>query len=392
MTGSSRSRLRLRLRRVVSDNRLVVVTVLAVLTVTGGWLTATAYVAPGTTTAERTVASWERTSTFDHAATVTEPNPAFETGTRLRNRSTYLVDVSPRLDVTFGLVYRATGGGRLNVSVRLDLVRRATDGDATLWEVRRPVANERTTVGPGRRVVVPATLDVPAVANGTRNLSARLGGAGEPTTALVATVRLSGRVNGQPVERRFGQRLVLDPAGDTYSVAGQRRATGSGRTTETVERRRDPGPVRTVGGPVLFGAGLAGLAAVVVARRRGGIALSSVERRRLSYLEDRDRYAEWIHTATLPPEPPDSPRLEAATLADLVDIAVDVDATVLESPDGGRFVVVHDGHQYVYDAPRPETASTDEGCATGRDRSPPRPSTPDDGEDEPAGDEERTRT
>jgi hypothetical protein len=352
-------RRRLRLRRTVADNRLVVVGVLALLVATGGWLTATAYVAPGTTTTERTVASWERTSTFDHAATVTEANPAFETGTRLRNRSTYLTGVSPRLDVTFGLVYRATDEGRLNVSVRLDLVRRATDGGTALWETRSPLASERAVLRPGSRLAVPVTLDVPTVANRTRGLATRLGGAGDPTTAVVATVRLAGRVNDQPVDRQFTQRLTVAAAGDTYAVTGQLRATDADRTTETVERRRDPGPVRTVGGPVLLGAGVAGLAAAVAARRRGAVALSPTERRWLSYLEDRDRYAEWVHTATLPPEDPERTELRAATLADLADIAIDVDATVLESPDGGRFVVVHDDYRYVYDAPRPGNPADD---------------------------------
>ncbi len=76
----------------------------------------------------------------------------------------------------------------------------------------------------------------------------------------------------------------------------------------------------------------------------------------LSYREDRDRHEEWVHTATLPPDTDTLTRVRAATLGDLVDIAIDVGATVLEPPADGRFVVQH-GHRYVYDAPAPVDAS-----------------------------------
>ncbi len=198
---------------------------------------------------------------------------------------------------------------------------------------------------------------MPAVANRTRNLSTQLGDVGDPTTEVVTTVSLDGRVNGRAVDEQFTQRLTLVANDDTYGVSGRQRATRTRQTTEIVEQQRDHGPVRRVGGPVLLGAGLLAAASLSTARRRDAIALGPVERRWLSYREDRDRYDEWIHTATLPSDTDALPRVRAATLGDLVDIAIDVDAAVLESSAGGRFVVVHDGHQYVYDAPTPVDAS-----------------------------------
>jgi hypothetical protein len=53
----------------------------------------------------------------------------------------------------------------------------------------------------------------------------------------------------------------------------------------------------------------------------------------------------------LPDEARDLPVAEVETLTDLVDVAIDSDNPVLESPGGDAYHVVHDGYRYTFETP-----------------------------------------
>lgn len=364
---------RLRLRRALGRRRTLIVAVLLVVVLVGGWLAATAHVAPGTVTDQQTTEEWSRTGTFTHGATVTEPNPAYDVGTQFRDRSTYLRPVAPVLNVTYSAGYQAAEGGRLNTTVTLRLVRQATNSNGgILWEVSEPVATVNRTLTPGERVRVPVTLDVAAVANRTRTLSGQLGDTGGTETALVAETQFDGRVNGEPADHRFTHRLGLGIGGDTYTVSGTQQAQRSFSSQTVVTREREYGPLYRTGGPVLVLAGTVGLAGLLFARRVGWLTLEPAEQAWLAYRDDYDAYADWIHTASLPPGAASLPEADAATLGDLADIAIDVDETVLEEPGNRRFHVLNSGYRYVYEAPRPDrlTGRTETNGDTGTGEEP----------------------
>lgn len=350
---------RLRLRRALWSRRMLVLVVLvgSVFVVAGSSLLVTAYVTPGATTEQRVTETWSRSGTFSHSATVTEPNPAYDTGTVLRDRSTYLRPIAPRVNVTYGVGYRASETGRVETTVDLRLVRRATDGNGgVLWEVAEPLATANRTLGPGERLSVPVTLGVASVANRTRNLSERLGGGGAETT-VVAETRLDGRVNGERVDRRFTHELTLGRGGDTYSLSGPQEQSRPFPTRETVTRERQYSLLYRAGGPLLVVVGGAGIVGLLLLRRGGRFKLSRVERDWLAYREDYETYEGWIHTVSLPTEADSLPEAEAATLRDLVNVAIDIEETVIEPPDDDRLHVVDDEYRYVYEPPRPDSAS-----------------------------------
>jgi hypothetical protein len=364
---------RLRLRRTLGRRRTLIVAVLLGVVFVGGWLAVTAYAAPGTVTEQRTTEEWSRTGTFTHGATVTEPNPAYDIGTQFRDRSTYLRPVAPVLNVTYSAEYQAAEGGRLNTTVTLHLVRQATDSNGgVLWEVSEPVATVSRTLRPGERVSVPVTLDVAAVANRTRALSSQLGDAGGTETALVAETQFDGRVNGESAAHRFTHRLALGIGGDTYTVSGAQQAQRSFSSQRVVTREREHGPLYRAGGPVLVLAGTVGLAGLLFVWRAGWLTLEPTERAWLAYRDDYDAYADWIHTASLPPGAASLPEADAATLGDLVDIAIDVDETVIEEPEDRRFHVLNSDYRYVYEAPRPDrlTGRTETNGDTGTGEEP----------------------
>ena len=344
---------RLRVRRTLRRRWGLVVVVLAGLAVAGAWLSVTAFVAPGTTTDERVTDSWRRSGAFTHGATVVEPNPAFAVGAPLENRSTYLRQVAPRANVTYGVGYSASESGRVDTTVRLRLVRRATDADGgVLWQVSEPLGRANRTLEPGERVQVPTTLNVGTVRNRTRNLTDQLGTVGGVETLLVVETRLDGRVNDEAVSQRFTQQVTLTVSGDTYRIAGDQRRSESFQSQEVVTRERSYGPLYRVGGPALLALGVVGLVAFLLARRAGWFAVSDTEREWLAYRDDYAAYADWIHRADLPPAAASLPAAETATLKDLVDIAIDTDESVVEVLGDRTFHVVHDEHRYVYEPPR----------------------------------------
>jgi hypothetical protein len=345
----------------------VTIALVAVVLV-GGYLAGTAYVAPGTTTEAQVTDTWSRTSSFSHTATVERATGPFDRGRELSNRSVYFTRAAPVLDIRYAAGYAATDDGSLDATVRLRLVRRArtgdggvgdTGGEAVLWQTERPLATRNVSgLAPGRTVTVPVSLNVSAVAARTDELVSQLGASpGTIDVAIVADVQFDGRVNGQPETHSFTREVGLAIEGTTYRVTGQPDATTQvDETTTLVERERTYGPAYRIGGPVLLGLGLVGLAAVAVGRARGAFDIGPTERNWLAYRDERSTYDEWIHTVALPPAADGLPRARAESLGDLVDLAIDVEAAVLESPDGGAFHVVHDGYRYVYEAPpRPDT-------------------------------------
>lgn len=352
---------RLRVRRALSRYERLLFGVAVVVVVLGAGLTVTTYAETPTSTERETVSTWSRTDGFDHGATVTRENPVFPVGTRLENRSAYFLEITPTLNLSYTFRYSASDGGSLRVVTELRLVRRATAGEGTtLWRTARPLGRLDETLDPGERARLAASIPVQRTLNRTRSLSIALGGS--PTTAVVADTRVTGQVNGERVDRRLTRRVTVDADRRTYRLSGGEPARRSFSRTETRVRRTDRGPVARIGGPLVILSGVVGCVALAVLGRRGYARLGTAERRWVEYRADRSEYDGWIHTADLPAAATDLPHAEAASLRDLVDIAVDLDTTVLEEPEGGRFRVLHERCLYVYEAPpRPdEAAKTDD--------------------------------
>jgi hypothetical protein len=374
----------LRARQAMTEYVGVVVAVLVVLALLGGWLTYTGYAAPGTETEQRVVSSWEERGAYSHAATVTEPNPLYDQGTVLEDRSVYFTSIAPRLNGTFTYGYTASGDGELSVTVEPLLVVRSVEeeqgGNGTVfWERTDPLGDATSQrLAPGERVRVPFELNVSAVANRTERIEQHLGGSVGTTEALVrARVTASGTVNGAPVEESRAYDLPVE-LGTAYRVESVENPVETHERRETTTAPADPGALRTVFGPMIALGALLLLGAVVVGTTRGDVRLDDEERERLRYTGDRSEFDDWITRFRLPTSVHERERAEAESLSDLVDLAIDTDNGVVEDPADGAYYVVTPDLLYVYtppeDAERPAGASED---STGAD-------------DDPGADDDRT--
>ena len=349
----------LRVRALLDAQFAVVVAIFVVVAFAGGWLVYTTHADPGVERVERTASSWGTESEFEHRAVVTEVNPLYDLGSNLTNRSVYFAAVTPRFEGAYAYSYDATDEGELNGSVELEVVMRGverrdrSENVTVLWERTRNLNAERwESLSPGKTAVVPFSVNATALSNRTGQIEQRLGEPSDETRLFLrATVNASGSVNGQSVERSRTHSLSLAFDRGTYRVVGAGPQTESFERTETVTRERSYGPLRAAGGPLALLFGVGGLGALAFARRRDAIALSPAERERLSYLDDRTEFDEWISTIELPSEAFELPEAKARSLGSLVDFAIDTDNGVVESPDEEAFFVVHDGYLYTYRPP-----------------------------------------
>jgi hypothetical protein len=329
------------------------VVVLLVVALAGGWATYTAHVSPGTTTEQEVVSEWAVTGDFDHGATVTRQNPVYDTGTRLSNRSTYFTGIAPELDGRFLTRVQAASASDLSVSLDTDLVLQSADDEQVYWRVDSGLTDRTVDdVTPGSTVAVPFSVNATEVERRLEEVSDSLGGSpAEPTVFVAVDVTVQGVVNGQQQSASFTERLTIAPGGGTYSVTQPQAVGEQFQRTEPVAVPAEYGPLRTVGGPLAGLAALAGLGALVIARRRGELALSETERALLDYQSDRSEFDEWITQIRLPDPAFEKPAAEAASLRDLVDFAIDTDAGVVESPDESAYYVVGDEFLYIYRPP-----------------------------------------
>ncbi|WP_251330724.1 DUF5305 domain-containing protein [Haloplanus pelagicus] len=348
--------------RILLDRWFVVVVLFGVvLTAGGGYATYSAYEAPGTTTEQRQVSSWEANGTYELAAAVTESNPLYPIGTELSDRPAYFLSISPLVEGTFRFEYRATEGGALAVTIQQTLVLRAVEAQSTegdgerveYWRLTEPLGTASTTgVSPGQSVELAFERNVSRTYDRMANISERLGGTpGSVQMLVVSTVELEGRVNGNDVSRTADYRLPMSVSGTTYQPGAVEGETLDGSTTERVTRQRTYGPPYRIGGPIALIAGIVGIVGLAYGRYDDRFAVSDAERAALAFQSARDEFDDWITTARLPSTVRDRPRIQIDTLAGLVDTAIDFDARVFEDPEDGSLYVPHEGILYVCEPP-----------------------------------------
>jgi hypothetical protein len=368
----------LRLRALCTRQFTVAIAVCLLLALAGGWTTYTTHTGPEVTTEQRTVTVWETTGQFAHTATVTESNAVYPTGTTLSNRSIYLTAIAPQLDGTYRFEYGLADGqdraesGALNGTVSLAFVLRSTedrsDTTTVIWQTTRPLTTTTVeSVEPGESVRVPFRLDMNDTTSRSARIDEQLGNPpGQPTGVVRATVRLRGTIGGDQVEETTTHTLPLDFDSGTYRPASVGTYREAYNTTQTVTVEQPPPPLsQRAGGVALLVVPLGLLVGLVTARQRDVLELTTAERERLAYEEDRRDFDEWISPIRLPEAAFDLPRAEATSLGALVDFAIDTDNSVVDDPDDPAYYVVHDGYLYTYHPPQVDAEPTGESVPTG---------------------------
>lgn len=349
--------------RAILDRQFAVVTIaLFVIVLVGTGMTYTAYVNPGTTVTQKPGPEASYTGEFTHRATVEQSNPIFPRGSTRSNRRVYFTNLTPTLDSTFTYSYNATETGNVTVDGELTLVISSVDSDTgdtgvVYWRETHQLDSVNASLRPGEAVELTFARDVSQLRNESRQLDEAVGGTpGTIVTKVVADVETNGTVNSRRVTRANEYELDIQAGGGIYRVSDPGPVTNTTRQSLTVRKQEEPGPLSSLGGPLLVVVSLGGLFPLGLARYRGSLALSERERAYLTYETARGEFGDWITRARLPDGALDGAVVEVDSLEGLVDIAIDSDRRVIED-EGERFVVTVEGQVYRYTAP-PEPGPT----------------------------------
>ncbi len=357
---------RLRARAIVGSWFAVLTIVLVAVAVVGGAAAYTAHVAPGTETEQVERTHWRADGAFQHSADVIRENPVFPVGSTLSDRSTYYAGPAPVLDGQYTLTYAGAGAEPATIDIDATLVIESTSEGTVFWSDRTSLdGTSAESVAPGESVDLGFSVNATALADRQATIQESLGGTqGEIATFVAIDATVAGSLNGQPANRSFTHRLPIAVSGETYSVGPAEAGTEPVTTTRTVRTPREYGPFWSIGGPLLFVLGVAGVGALVAGWRENAFTLSEAERDLLAFREERAEFDEWVVRARLSTAFDDRARADAESLGDVVDFAIDADTGVIENPDTGLFYAVADELVVVYEPPalaRPEPPAGDDG-------------------------------
>ena len=345
----------LRARAVVERWFWVLVVVLAVVAVGSGWLAASAYAFPASTTEEHVVSTWSTQGSFTHQATVRSENPVFGVGTTLADRQVYYQSISPVADGIYTFTYESTGSGAATVETDLALQIRSVgeNGEQVYWETTRPLASKRVEeVAPGTPVRTEFSLNTSAVENRVQEIESSLGGsAGSIEVNILAQYSVDGQIAGEQVDEQATYSIPLSLSSGTYSFGDPGKLGQRYERTEQVQVPKSHGPIREIVAPALAMLSFIGLAFLGLVRYRSLLSLDERERKELALRRHRSEYDEWISTATLPERVYATDAASVDSLEDLVDLAIDTDERVIEDLNRNRYVVRHRDVLYVYAPP-----------------------------------------
>lgn len=342
----------LKLRAVLADWFPLVVVGLLAIAALGGWLTYATHADPGVEHREH-VSTWTTSAGLDHSATVAVDTQPFSEGETVTNRPAYYDVVMPELDGTFR--YTHTGNGDLETDVSLEYVVRAVEerdeAQVTLWEVRRPLANESVTLAGGEETTVQFTIDVNETIQRIETIEEELGESPGTTQALVrAEVDGDGTIYGEETSIDETHTFVIDPGDPTYTVNGEGNQQER-QVTDTETITATYGPLREYGSVVLLVGSVLALATLGFVSVRGDVAPSDERRQELTHREARADFDDWITNGTVPPALLDREWILVDSLEGLVDVAIDTDERVIEDDQRDAYVVVDESVLYVCERP-----------------------------------------
>lgn len=350
----TQGRSKLRGRAIVGSWFAVLAAVLIALVLVGGAAAYTAHVDPGETTEQVERTHWTADGSFYHTADVTRENPIFPVGSTLSNRSTYYTGVSPELDGEYVLTYMGRDAASATVGLNASLVIQSSGEEAVYWTDRTPLDSTQVdSLAAGESATVDFTLNATEVADRRAEIQSALGDTqGEISTFVAVDVTVAGAVDGGSADLSFTHRLPVSVGSGSYTVGPETAGSQPMTTTATVSSPREYGPFWSLGGPLLFLVGAAGLAGLAVGRRRAAFSLSEAERDLLAFQDDRAEFDEWVVRARLSPTFDGRTRAEASSLEDVVDFAIDAGTGVIEDPGSGRFYALSEEVALVYEPPR----------------------------------------
>lgn len=294
---------------------------------------AVTYTSPPAETTNVQVDKQQFGATVGTSAIVSNDTELYEPGTELRDMPVYFVSASPNL--TFHVEADVPDGQDVTVSKRLILHMEASRNGDQFWSEHRVILAEKQTVSDGL-VQTNGTMNVSAVRALVADRRGEIGDVGQFRT----TIRLNVSYETDQYTGTLEASTPLVTTGSAYWLGGDLAASDTQSTTETRRVVGDP-DVATVSG--FLGLGLLGLFAAGWVRRH----YRDLDPRKLELELTRARHDEWISNGEIPTKS-EKEYILVASLADLVDVAIDSNKRVIYDEEFDVYGVVAGDIVYHY--------------------------------------------
>jgi len=357
-------KLQLEARQLLADWFVPVAVLLLLVAAASAVGVYSAVATPAEPTEYDTVDRWSTTADFSHSTTVSEPNAVYPVGEQLTDQPRYYTEVMPALQGEIQYSYQAADGD-VNVETELTQVTRAVedgaDGSAVYWQTEQSLDGEQASgLAPGDTHTDSFTVDVRSMDQTAAETAESLGStAGTLETVVQVDVRMDGTIDGEPVEHTEQYELPITVTSGTYTVevpsetghVEQQTVAVSGGWSDTVGD--------AVGVIALLVLSLGSLGGLAAAKHHEKLAPTAAARRAVEAESERAALEEWISRGVLPPAVADRPRIEVASLTELVDVAIDCNRRVIDRKNAAEYVVVDDAVLYGFSPEISENASAE---------------------------------
>lgn len=353
--------LRITVRSKLDEWFVPLVAVLVVLLLVSGWGAYTAVAAPAEPTEYEQVETWSTTAEITHSAEVREPNAVYGVGERVSDQPRYYTEVMPTVEGKLEYGYLATAGDVEIETETTQIIRSVEDDDRSTvyWRVEEPLDSTQTTnAEPNTKHTASFAVDVESLSERATETAESLGStAGSLETVVRIAVTMEGTVDGEPVTHTETYEVPIETTSGTYSLE---LPDETGYTeTESVPADDQMNQLSEAAGILLvLLVSVGSLGTLVAAKRRGRLAPTATEQRAVETASKQAELEEWISRGSIPQSLSDQPRIEVASLTELVDVAIDCNRRVIEREHTAEYVVVDNDTIYAFTPDEPERKQT----------------------------------
>lgn len=287
--------------------------------------------------------SWTYKGAFDHKAAVEKPNLLWRRNQILKNRSTYFLSITPRLETTFRLEINGATSATGELELDADLVILSKGEKTEYWRESKDLRENVSSLSDGV-FLSKVELYIPQVKARIENIQKSLDFTGGSTEAkIVVTATMSGSVNGKDVEKTETYESKIDIGRSTYNVGPNISRTEEVTETFTREVKESPSILSRIPPLLLILIPVAVLGYVSFEKRN----LTKSKLRNLKEKRELEKFEEWVSRGSLK-EMEFKAEIEMETLEDLVDAAIDMDRRVILDADQSLYFFIHEDIAYTY--------------------------------------------
>ncbi len=303
--------------------------------------------------------------TYNYTAPVTESNPLYPVGAELEmGKPAYFFAISPTLDMTF--TYQVTSSSYANLSAESETMIVATakgsaeGGQKVYWQKKFPLKHS----GPvdmknGDILSYDFSLDVPEAQAMVKSVQDQLKYSQNVIIEVVTYVSYEGKINGEDVSGVADFPIPLTISQSYYQLPEKLDFTEDIDTYKTYRVKKDPS-LSTIKLPLAFFLFNMVMLGILFPFRK----MEKVDPAYIEKLEKEKKQApfkDFVSKGKLPEDAESLMKVEIASLQDLTDAAVDINARVIHDEVRGAYFIIHGGTLYIYqDATSGDEAAVEE--------------------------------